>query len=78
MSNIAFIGPGNMGAPMARHLMHAGHELSVYARRAEVMQAFVLEGARATSSPSDCASVADVVFTNVTVTADVEQVLLGE
>lgn len=78
MSNIAFIGLGNMGAPMARHLMHAGHELSVYARRAEVMHPFVREGARAASSPSDCAKGADVIFTNVTMTADVEQVLLGE
>jgi 3-hydroxyisobutyrate dehydrogenase-like beta-hydroxyacid dehydrogenase len=72
MSNIAFIGLGNMGAPMARHLMHAGRKLSVYARRTEVMQPFAMEGARAASSPSDCARGADVIFTNVTMTADVE------
>jgi len=75
---IAFIGLGNMGGNMVRHLMHAGHSLTVYARRAEVMQPFVNEGARAASSPAEAARDADSIFTNVTATADVAQVLLGE
>jgi 3-hydroxyisobutyrate dehydrogenase-like beta-hydroxyacid dehydrogenase len=76
-STIAFIGLGNMGGQMARHLLRAGHRLRVYARRAEVMQPFVAEGAYAAASPADAARDADVVMTNVTSTADVEQVLLG-
>ena len=35
MANIAFIGLGNMGKEMARHLLAAGHALTVYARRME-------------------------------------------
>lgn len=75
---IAFIGLGNMGGNMVRHLMRAGHSLTVFARRAEVMQPFVNNGARAASSPADAARDADFIFTNVTATADVGQVLLGE
>ena len=75
---IAFIGLGNMGGNMVRHLMRAGHSLSVFARRPEAMQPFVSQGARAAASPADAARDADFIFTNVTATADVGQVLLGE
>lgn len=77
-TRIAFIGLGSMGGHMVRHLMDAGHALSVYARRAEVMQPFAEIGARAADSPADAARDADFIFTNVTATADVEAVLLGE
>lgn len=74
---IGFIGLGNMGRAMAGHLMAGGHALRVYARRAEAMQPFVERGAVACASPAEVARGADVVFTNVTATADVEQVLFG-
>lgn len=77
-SHIAFIGLGNMGGHMVRHLMAAGHSLAVFARRAEAMQSFVEKGARAAASPADAAREADFIFSNVTATADVEAVLLGE
>jgi 3-hydroxyisobutyrate dehydrogenase-like beta-hydroxyacid dehydrogenase len=77
-TKVAFIGLGAMGTAMTRHLMRAGYSLSVFARRAEVMQPFVAEGARASTSPADVAREADVIFTNVTSTHDVEEVLLGE
>jgi 3-hydroxyisobutyrate dehydrogenase-like beta-hydroxyacid dehydrogenase len=77
-AHIAFIGLGNMGGHMVRHLMRAGHSLSVFARRAEVTQPFAAAGARAASSPADAARDANFIFTNVTATADVGQVLLGE
>ena len=77
-ATIAFIGLGNMGGHMVRHLMRAGHSLSVFARRKEVMQPFVEIGARAASSPADAARDADFILTNVTATADVAHVLLGE
>ena len=76
--NIAFIGLGNMGSHMVRHLLSAGHTLTVYARRAEVMQPFLNEGAKGSTSPEEAACEADFIFTNVTATADVETVLLGE
>ncbi|HEX4858635.1 MAG TPA: NAD(P)-dependent oxidoreductase [Usitatibacteraceae bacterium] len=77
-SSIGFIGLGNMGGAMVRHLIAAGHALTVYARRAEAMQPFVELGARAANSPADAARDADFIMTNVTATSDVGEVLLGE
>lgn len=74
---IGFIGLGNMGRPMAEHLMAGGHTLRVHARRADAMQPLVVRGATACASPAEAARGAAVVFTNVTATADVEQVLFG-
>ena len=78
MATVAFIGLGNMGGHMCRHLITAGHQLRVFARRAETMAPFAALGAIATSSPAEAARGADFVFTNVTATADVEAVLLGD
>ena len=75
--NIGFIGLGNMGRPMAEHLLAGGHTLRVHARRADAMQPLVARGATACASPAEAARGAAVVFTNVTATADVEQVLFG-
>jgi 3-hydroxyisobutyrate dehydrogenase-like beta-hydroxyacid dehydrogenase len=77
-TKIAVIGLGNMGGAMAHNLLRAGHTLHVYARRSPVMQPFVDAGARASSSPAEAARDADFILTNVTSTADVENVLLGE
>jgi 3-hydroxyisobutyrate dehydrogenase-like beta-hydroxyacid dehydrogenase len=74
---IAFIGLGNMGRPMAGHLIDAGHRLRVYARRPAAAQPLVARGAVACASPAQAADGASFVCTNVTSTADVEQVLLG-
>ena len=75
---VGFIGLGVMGRPMALHLIRAGHELSVYARRAEAAQPLVDAGAKACASPAEVAANSEVVFTMVTTGADVEQVALGE
>jgi 2-hydroxy-3-oxopropionate reductase len=77
-SKIAFIGLGNMGGAMARHLIKDGYKLNVFARRTEVMQPFADLGAIACASPADAARDADIICTNVTSTADVAHVLLGE
>jgi len=75
---LGFIGLGVMGRPMALHLIEAGHELSVYARRAEAAQPLVDAGAKACASPAEVAAASEVVFTMVTTGADVEAVVLGE
>ncbi|MBZ0143448.1 MAG: NAD(P)-dependent oxidoreductase [Rhodocyclaceae bacterium] len=75
---LGFIGLGAMGRPMALHLIKAGHELSVYARRAESAQPLVDAGARRLATPAEVAAVSEVVFTMVTTGADVEAVALGE
>ena len=78
METIAYIGLGIMGRPMALNLLRAGYNVRVWARRTESMQPLIEEGATACSSPADAASGADIIFTNVSDTADVEQVILGD
>jgi 3-hydroxyisobutyrate dehydrogenase len=72
---LAFIGTGIMGAPMAAHLLAAGHPLTVHtrtkARSGEILRA----GARWGETPADAARDADVVFINVPDTPDVESVI---
>jgi 3-hydroxyisobutyrate dehydrogenase-like beta-hydroxyacid dehydrogenase len=77
-TKIALIGLGNMGGAMAHNLLRAGYTLHVYARRPPAMQPFVAAGAHASISPAEAASDADFILTNVTSTADVESVLLGD
>jgi 3-hydroxyisobutyrate dehydrogenase-like beta-hydroxyacid dehydrogenase len=77
MSTVAFIGLGNMGRPMASHLIDAGYALRVHARRAAAMQPLVDLGATACTSPAEAARGAQFIVTNVTNSEDVWQVLLG-
>lgn len=74
---LGFIGLGIMGRPMALNLKRAGAALYVYARRAESLTPLTAAGAIACASPAEVARQADVVFTMVSDTADVEQVILG-
>ena len=75
--NLAFIGLGIMGRPMALHLLRGGHAMRVFARRAASMQPLVDAGASACASPAEAARGAEVVFVMVSDTPDVEQVVLG-
>ena len=75
---IGFIGLGTMGLPMAGHLQRAGHRVLGWARNAQRAQGIGQAGIACVASPSELAAQVDVVFTNVTSTEDVEQVLLGE
>lgn len=76
--NLGFIGLGVMGRPMALHLVDAGYQLGVYARRPESAAPLVAAGATSFATPAELASRSDVVITMVTATADVEAVLLGD
>jgi 2-hydroxy-3-oxopropionate reductase len=75
---VGFIGPGIMGRPMALNLLKAGHTLRVYGRRAAAMEPLKQAGAVTCASPAEAARQADVVFTVVSDTPDVEQVLFGD
>lgn len=77
-NTVGFIGLGAMGGAMVGHLMAAGYSLRVHARRAEAMQPFVERDAIGCVSPAETARGAGFVFTNVTSTPDVEQVLFGK
>jgi 3-hydroxyisobutyrate dehydrogenase-like beta-hydroxyacid dehydrogenase len=74
---IAFVGAGNMGRPMIRHLVAAGYPITVSVRRPEARAAVVALGAEVADSPAAAARDATFICTNVTSTADVEEVLLG-
>ncbi|MDJ0891551.1 MAG: 2-hydroxy-3-oxopropionate reductase [Gammaproteobacteria bacterium] len=75
---LGYIGLGIMGRPMALNLLRAGYPVCVYARRTEALPPLTDAGATVCSSPADVARHAEVVFTNVSDTPDVEQIVLGD
>ena len=78
MARIAFLGLGVMGAPMARHLAEAGHELTVYNRSPEKASGWVDQhGGRHAASAAEAADGADAVISCVGNDADVDEVTLG-
>jgi 3-hydroxyisobutyrate dehydrogenase len=78
MARIAFLGLGVMGAPMARHLAQAGHELIVYNRSPEKARAWIAaHGGATAASAAEAAAGADAVIACVGADPDLEQVTLG-
>jgi 3-hydroxyisobutyrate dehydrogenase-like beta-hydroxyacid dehydrogenase len=77
MPEIGFIGLGTMGAPMARHLLQAGHHLTFYARRPEVIAEFSQLGATSVGSPAEVTHRASTVFTIVSADPQVREITLG-
>ena len=74
---IGFIGLGSMGAPMAMHLLRAGHELSVHDLRSSAMAPLVAAGAGPLDGVAEAARRCEVVFTSLPTPASVESVYLG-
>ena len=74
---IGFVGLGIMGAPMSRHLLDAGHAVTVWNRTASRMQPLVDAGAKAGQSPADVAARSDITITMVSDSQDVEEVIAG-
>jgi 3-hydroxyisobutyrate dehydrogenase-like beta-hydroxyacid dehydrogenase len=75
---IAFAGLGIMGAPMARNLLGAGFDVSVYTRTTEKAQRFATEhGARAEKTPAEAAEGVDALVTMVPDAPQVDEVLFG-
>lgn len=72
---IAFIGLGHMGAPMARNLVRAGHEVTVYNRTREKAQAI---RATVASSPAEASRGCEAVITMLADDKAVEDVVFGE
>ena len=75
---IAFIGLGNMGAPMAENLLKAGYPLSVYDLSAEACERLQQAGASVATSPKEAASNANVVISMLPAGKHVHSVYLGE
>jgi 3-hydroxyisobutyrate dehydrogenase len=77
MAKISFIGLGVMGAPMARHLLGAGHDVTVYNRTRDRAEAWVAaNGGRLADTPAAAAADADAVFACVGADPDLEAVTL--
>lgn len=74
---VGFIGLGSQGAPMARRILGAGHETTLWARRRATLDAFADSGAKTAGSPAELAAVSDLVCLCVVDDADVEQVVTG-
>ena len=75
--SIGFIGLGIMGAPMAGHLVAAGHTVYVNTR-SKVPGELLNSAAVVCSNPGEVASKAEIIITMVPDTPDVEKVLFGE
>lgn len=75
---IAFLGLGNMGTPMVRHLLKAGHEVTVWNRTHAKAESLQSEGAKLAKSPADAASSAEIAITMLADDAAVESSMLGE
>jgi len=78
MARIAFIGLGNMGGPMARNLVKAGHALTVFDLSKAAVDGLVAAGASSAASPGAAATGAEVVVTMLPAGAHVKSVYTGE
>lgn len=77
--NIAFLGLGVMGYPMAGHLAKAGHTVTVYNRTVAKANAWAAEfGGKTAATPREAAEGADIVFCCVGNDDDLRSVVLGE
>jgi 3-hydroxyisobutyrate dehydrogenase-like beta-hydroxyacid dehydrogenase len=78
MAQLGFLGLGTMGAPMARHLLKAGHDVALWSNTASKAQALAKEGAgKACATPEEVAKAADVIFYCVGDTAMAREITLG-
>ncbi len=75
--NVAFIGMGTMGAPMALNILKAGHEVVVHNRTREKELPLYDAGALRADTPREAAAHADIIITCVSDTPDVEAIVLG-
>jgi 3-hydroxyisobutyrate dehydrogenase-like beta-hydroxyacid dehydrogenase len=74
---IGVIGLGTMGAPMARHLINAGHDVTVWNRTRHREEPLAELGAARADSAAGAADGADAVLTCVSDDPDLEEVVFG-
>jgi 2-hydroxy-3-oxopropionate reductase len=78
MSTIAFLGLGIMGAPMAAHLVDAGHTVIGFNRSPAAVERLVAAGGQGADSVAEAVRGAEVIITMVPDSPDVEGLALGE
>jgi 3-hydroxyisobutyrate dehydrogenase-like beta-hydroxyacid dehydrogenase len=78
MAQLGFLGLGIMGAPMARHLLKAGHDVALWSNTTAKATALAKEGAgKACATPEEVAKLADVIFYCVGDTEMAQEIALG-
>jgi len=77
MAKLAFLGLGQMGAPMAGRLLAAGHDLTVWNRTAARAARLVERGARPAATPAEAAGGAEAVLTMLADPAALDAVVSG-
>src|SRR5919202_1684393 len=77
MQSAGFIGLGGMGAPMAKRIISAGFDLSVFDIRPENAEPLVEAGATSAGSPREAADGAEALFMMVVNAGQAEDVLFG-
>ncbi|MBY0345581.1 MAG: NAD(P)-dependent oxidoreductase [Neisseriaceae bacterium] len=75
---VGYIGLGIMGAPCVLNLLKAGFEVGVWARHEAAAANLIQHGATWFESVQSLATEVDILMTNVSDTADVQALLLGE
>ena len=78
MTNIAFIGLGNMGGPMAKNLLAAGHTLKIFDLSQDALNDVASAGAAVAGSAVEACKTADVVITMLPAGKHVRQVYIGD
>jgi 3-hydroxyisobutyrate dehydrogenase len=78
MARIGFIGVGNMGGPMLRNLIGAGHEVTAFDVVEDARQAARDAGATLAATAADAATAGDVVITMLPAGEHVREVYLGD
>ena len=77
MARIGFVGLGNMGGPMARNLLKAGHQVAGYDLVPAALEAFAAAGGTAAASAAAAAAGADFVVTMLPAGKHVRDAWLG-
>lgn len=78
MARIGFIGLGNMGGPMARNLLKAGHEVTAFDLAPKAVEAARGAGANIADAAPDAARQAEVVITMLPAGQHVRSVYVGD
>lgn len=75
---IAFLGIGNMGIHMARHLATAGHQVTVWNRTASKADSLRQHGVAVANSPAEAANSAEIAITMLADDRAVEAAVFGD
>ncbi len=78
MATVGFIGLGNMGGPMAKNLMGAGHEVRVFDLSEKAVAASVADGGQKAGTVAEAVTGADVVVTMLPAGKHVRAVYTGD